>query len=219
MANVYDDAAIERIRAVLIAYMEEHRMGTPTVERLTHVPRRTVHRLVTGENVNDGALQLIERFLDRLPNHPTAMHALGDALHTVYRKTPDNLAGTYTVSSVPFADSHLRVSPNAVVLSELTISTPTVANAEELKFLLVNEVAASDYGRIYDGVLVFARSSVLVILKDRLMDTARIHTLHLDTLNPRFYGTLYDAGPLEQEDGIGQQYQMWETSVARIDHA
>ena len=95
LATLYDDAAVDRIRTVLLAHMKSHKMGTPKAEQLTHVPRRTVHRLGKGERVNDGALQLIEKFLGRLPNKPTAMQALGEALHAIYSKPPDIDAGTY----------------------------------------------------------------------------------------------------------------------------
>jgi hypothetical protein len=183
LATLYDDEALDRIRTVLVAHMQQHHMGTPAAEQLTHVPRRTVHRLITGERVNDGALKLIEKFLGRLPNKPTAMQALGHALHAIYGKPPDIRAGTYSVMA------------HKTVISEITITAPT-----DQTFLFVKETTASTYRRIYDGVIVCDGSNRFAILKDRLMHTARLHALNLNPTAQSFRGVVYDNGNLESGD-------------------
>ena len=59
------------------------------------------------------ALTICKAFAEKLPNKPTAMHALGEALHAVYGKAPDILAGTYAVSAHETADIQTDTHPAA----------------------------------------------------------------------------------------------------------
>ncbi len=200
LATLYDDAALDRIRALLVTHMQEHRMGTPTAEQLTHVPRRTIHRLITGERVNDGALKLIEKFLVHLPNKPTVLQAFGESIYKFFDHAPDRIGGVY------------RVSIAGASVSELTIK---FADASRTWYRAAERSTAGML-RSYEGSLVFTGRSILAVLKDRLMRTARVHMLHLNTNAEKFYGLVYDDGPLERG---AVPYQLLQTTLERIGDA
>ena len=48
------------------------------------------------------------------------------------------------------------------------------------------------------------------------MHTARVHMLHLNRENQRFYGLVYDDGPLARG---ALPYQLLQTTLERIGHA
>ena len=207
--NEFDLAERERIRQALLAYMKEHKIGVPTLAarikashpREMEIPWKTLQRFLAGTRTHDMALTICKAFAENLPNKPTAMHALGEALHAVYGKAPDILAGTYAISA------------HETVISRLTLIPQRVANIEDQKFLLATEVTTGSLLRIYDGVVVLTGSSILGILKDRLMHTARVHGLHLRSApSESFHGIVYDNGPLER---CGIPYQTFPVSVTR----
>jgi hypothetical protein len=206
VANTYDTAERERLRAVLIAYMKQHKIGVPTLARRiieahprrSEVPRRTLQRFLAGKRVNDMAVSICATFAENLPSRPTAFHALGRALHDLYQREPDHIAGVYAVST------------HETIISQLTIGP------FDPRFLTVKEVTTSSHRRIYDGVLVNAGRSIVAILKDSLMNTARIYTLHLNPERLAFYGLLYDSGPLESG---GPAYQSLQVALERTGHA
>jgi hypothetical protein len=200
LATLYDDAALDRLRALLIAHMEEHHMGTPTAEQLTHVPRRTIHRLITGERVNDGALQLVEKFLGRLPNKPTVLQAFGESIYKFFDHAPDHIGGVY------------RVSIAGAPISELTIKYADTSRT----WYRAAERSTGGFLRSYEGSLVFTGRSILAVLKDRLMRTARVHMLHLNAAAEKFYGVVYDDGPLERG---ALPYQLLQTTLERVGNA
>jgi hypothetical protein len=199
LATLYDDEALDRIRALLVAHMQSRKMGTPTAEQLTHVPRRTVHRLITGERVNDGALQLIEKFLARLPNKPTVLQAFGESIYKFFGHAPKAIAGIYRISIAGFP------------VSELTIK---YADAS-LTWYRVAERSTAGLLRVYEGSLVFSGRSALAVLKDQLMRTARVHMLHFDTDPGSMsgYGLVYDDGNLPRG---AVPYQMLQTTLEFI---
>ena len=200
MAKTYDAEERDRIWRVLVAYMEDHKFGTPKMEQLTRVPARTIHRFVTGAWVNDLAVHLLAEFVNRLPSRPTTLHALGDALFRFYDHPPDFIGGVY------------RVSVADAPLSELTIKFPPGSRT----YYIASERSTGRLLRVYKGVLVFTGKSLLAILKDRLMRSARVHTLHLNRDTKTFYGVVYDDGPLERG---AVPYQLLQTSLERIGHA
>ena len=197
LATLYDDEALDRIRTLLVAHMQSRKMGTPTAEQLTHVPRRTIHRLITGERVNDMALHLIEKFLGRLPNKPTVLQAFGESLHKFFDHAPDHIGGIY------------RVSIAGAPISELTIKYADTS----LTWYRAVERSTGGFLRSYEGSLVFTGRSILAVLKDRLMRTARVHMLHLNIPAEKFYGLVYDDGPLERG---ALPYQLQQTTLERI---
>ncbi len=227
----------ERIRWALIDYMKAHKIGVPTLaERIKkshpremEIPWKTLQRFLgplrkpleeapepaTKKPMNptrtrDMALTICAAFAEKLPNRPTAIHALGDAFHAVYGKSPDIPAGTYSVSV------HEAASEHETVFSELTLTAPGVVHTEDQKFLLAKEIGTPASHRIFDGVIVLTGSSILAVLKDRLMHTARIHGLHLRSA-PRgsFRGIVYDNGPLEHGS---IKYRTLAVSVEMVKH-
>jgi hypothetical protein len=201
LAAEYALAERERIRQTLLAYMREHGIGTPKLAarikashpRQMEIPLKTLQRFLgpikqppDGANprirTHDMALMICAAFVDKLPNHPMAFEALGEALHAVYRRQPDVIAGTYAVSA------------HETLISELTLIAPRVAHTEDQQYLMAKEVTVSHYRRIYDGVIFFAGRAVTILLKDRLMGSARIHGLHLN--KEHFHGFVYDNEPL-----------------------
>ena len=230
----FDLAERERIRQALLSYMREHKIGTPTLAKRIeeshpkrmNLPLKTLQRFLgklkplpeeaTAEEIerakplrsHDMALIICKAFVEKLPNKPTAMQALGEALHAVYGKllhnvatvagnTPDPTIGVYSVSA------------HEATISEITV-TASRALTEDQAFLIVKETASSTSHRIYDGVLVSTGSAYLVVLKDRLMHTARVHALHLPSTGYDFHGIVYDNGPV-REGGLA--YALLPTSL------
>ena len=200
MAKTYDARERDRIRAALLGYMQENKAGTPKLESLTGVPYRTLQRFLKGAWVNEVAVARCAAFLDRQPRRPILLHALGDYLYRFYNHPPDFIGGVY------------RVSTADTPLSELTIKFPP----DSKTFYLASERTTGRLLRAYDGILVFTGRSLLAILKDRLMRSARVHTLHFNPESKRFYGLVYDDGPLERG---AVPYQLLQTTLERIGHA
>lgn len=187
-------------RTALLAYMQDHKFGTPRMEQLTRVPARTIHRFITGKWVNDLAVNLLAEFVNRLPNRPTVLHALGNSLFQFYDHLPDFIGGVY------------RVSVADAPLSELTIKFPPGSRT----YYVATERSTGRLLRVYEGILVFTGKSLLAILKDKLMRSARVHTLHLNRNSKTFYGLVYDDGPLERG---AVPYQLLQTVLERIGNA
>jgi hypothetical protein len=207
LVTEYDLAERERIRQALLAYMREHKIGTPTLAkrikashpRHMEIPLKTLQRVLAGKiRTHDMALSICAAFVDKLPDRPLLFDALGEALHDVYAKEADVIAGAYTVSA------------HEIVISELTITTRPRPEGAVRKYHLVKEVTTASYRRIYDGVLVFAGRGATMLLKDRLMGGARVHGLHLN--KDHFHGFVYDNEPLENG---GVPYQNIQTIVHR----
>jgi hypothetical protein len=200
LATLYDGPKRDSIRAALISYMKDHRAGTPRMETLTRIPHRTLHRFIKGDWVNDLAVGFIEKFLDRLPNKPTVLQAMGDSLHNFFNQEPDIIGGIY------------RVSIAGTPASELTIKFAEGGRT----WYLAAERSTGTILRSYEGALVFTGRSMLAVLKDRLMRTARVHMLHLNIDAKKFYGLVYDNGPLERG---AVPYQLLQTTLERIGDA
>lgn len=195
---MYDARQRDTIRAGLIAYMKDHKAGTPRMQTLTRVPARTIHRFIKGDWVNDGAVQLIEEFLGRVPGKPLVLNALGEALAQFYAQAPDRIAGIYSVT--------IDDAP----VSQLTIKFGSSART----YYLAKERTTGALLRSYEGIMVFTGKSVLAVLKDRLMRTARVHMLHLNPEDETFHGLVYDNGPLERG---ALPYQLEQTTLERLE--
>ena len=126
-----------------------------------------------------GLFSSIETYLGRLPNKPTVLQAMGDALHKFFYHVPDDIRGVY------------RVSVADKPISELTI---TFADTS-LTWYRAAERSTDGPLRLYEGSLVFTGRSLLAVLKDQLMRTARVHMLFLNTRDGQFHGTVYDDRP------------------------
>src|SRR5262249_26277349 len=117
-----------------------------------------------------------------------------------YQRDPDFIGGVYSVST------------GDAVLSELTIRFPPNSRSA----YVVTERSTGRLARVYDGALVFTRNAILATLKDRLMRSGRVHMLHFNAEANRFYGLVYDDGPLESG---GMPYQLLQTTLERIGDA
>jgi hypothetical protein len=200
LEKTYDKDERAHIRSALIAYMQDNKAGTPKLEKLTGVPCRTIHNFLKGLHTNDSTVGKLAAFLARQPRRPTVLHALGDTLYKFYNHPPDFIGGIYRVS---IADAPL---------SELTIKFPPGSRT----FYLASERTTGRLLRTYDGILVFTGRSLLAVLKDSLMRSARVHTLHLNPQTKTFYGLVYDDGPLERG---AVPYQLLQTTLERIGNA
>jgi hypothetical protein len=199
----FDLAERERIRQALLAYMKQHGIGTPTLAkrikeshpREMEIPLKSLQRTLgplrppkegTPEKkptrTHDMALIICKAFVEKLPNKPTAMQALGQALTAIYKEPPGIKAGTYSV----FAQD--------TAISELTVTA-----LPDQTFLLLKETASTDR-RTYDGVLVSDGANSFAILKDRLVHTARVHAVYQHPATYKFRGIVYDNGNLESGD-------------------
>ena len=145
------------------------------------IPWKTLQRFLAGIRTHDMALIICKAFAEKLPNKPTVMQALGEALHAVYGQVPGFRIGVHSVSA------------HEAVISEFTVLGPTSLAVAE-KFMLTKETTPYPRHRIYDGVPVASGSTdYLVISKDRLMRTGRVHALH-----PRSTGADYTRHRLRQ---------------------
>jgi hypothetical protein len=72
---------------------------------------------------HDMALIICKAFVEKLPDKPTAMQALGQALYAIYGKQPDIKDGTYAV-----------LAHDTTPLSYLSVTAPAGQN-----FLMVKE--------------------------------------------------------------------------------
>jgi hypothetical protein len=205
----YDNSERARIRAALILYMQENRIGVPELHnRITTAARnpeafslKTLQRFLADKmRVNDDAVGHCATFAARLPGQRAQAHRLADALYEFYAKEPDLIGGVYTVST---ADA---------VISEITIQFPPNSRTS----YIVTERSTGTLARVHDGALVFTRTGILAVLKDRLMRSARVHTLHLNRESNTFYGVLYDDGPLARGT---VPYQLLQTTLQRIENA
>jgi hypothetical protein len=176
--NEFDLAERDRIRWALLAYMREHKIGTPELAkrikkshpREMEIPLKTLQRTLgplrppkdpTKEpkgptRTHDMALIICKAFVEKLPNKPMPFQALGQALYAIYKQplSPD-IAGTYDL-----------VLPEASSTTTLSISAPSDGCA------FVNERSIN--GQIHDGIIVAtAHNAHLAVLRDRLMLTPR----------------------------------------------
>ena len=209
--DTYNDNERARIRAVLASYAKENRLSVEklykalcTAERSTPetvgFSFKTFQRFMDGTvRVGDKAVAVCARFAERLPGQRLETHRIADCLREFYNREPDAIAGVYRVLT---ADSPV---------SELTIHPP-----DSRKSYTVTERSAGKLARVYDGALVFTGTGIMALLKDRVMRTARVHMLHLNSANKTFYGLVYDGGPLARG---ALPYQLLQTTLERIGHA
>ena len=81
---------------------------------------------------------------------------------------------------------------------------------------IVTERSAGKFARVYDGALVFTGTGIVALLKDRLIRTARVHMLHLNSANNSFFGLVYDDGPVVRG---AVPYQLLQRTLERMGYA
>jgi hypothetical protein len=207
--DTYDTNERALIRAILVSYAKENSLSVEKLyKRLCAAERspeavgfsfKTFQRFMAG-SVGDKVIAVCARFVKTLPGQRVETHRVADCLREFYDREPDAISGVYSVSA---ADSPL---------SELTIRHPS----DSMKSYIVTERSAGKLARVYDGALVFTGTAIMALLKDRLWHTARVHMLHLNRENQRFYGLVYDDGPLARG---ALPYQLLQTTLERIGHA
>jgi hypothetical protein len=172
-AAEFDLTERERIRQALLAYMKEHKIGTPTLAlriRQSHpremeIPLKTLQRFLAGIRTHDMALVICKAFVEKLPNKPMPWQALGEAAFAVYGyPVPDDLP-----------------TPFYVQFSYDTHSTTfTIEASGRPHFALVEEKQQNPY-EIYDGAMISTHPhAYIAVMKNRLTRTSRIHRIHHD---------------------------------------
>ena len=94
----FDQADRERIRAALFRYMEEHRVGVPTliahmakaVDRdQRYIPQKTLQRFLAGEmRTNDASVSIFHEFARTLPAAKDELGELSLALRDFFKTAP-----------------------------------------------------------------------------------------------------------------------------------
>ena len=171
--DTYNDNERARIRAVLLDYGKENRLSVENIfKRLCAAEHctpetvgfsfKTFQRLLAGAppvqegkplRRGDKAVAAAARFAKGLPNRPDAFHALGQALHALYKRDlSPAIAGSYT----------LTLGEN--ISTQISISAPAQG------FALVREKHTAPVSRFHDGVLVSTGlGKYLILSRDRLM--------------------------------------------------
>jgi hypothetical protein len=177
--DTYTAEDCARFRAVLFAYCGENSISSMSelFMRLCAADRsspdsiglssRTFRRFMAGSHeTSKKAIAVIARFARGLPNRPDAFHALGEALHALYKvPLPPDIAGSYNL--VP---RNLSTQ-----ITQISISTPSDG------FARVAEKHTDPISRFHDGVLVStAPVEYLILLRDRLMLSPRYIATHGD---------------------------------------
>jgi hypothetical protein len=165
--QTFDAVERELIRKKLIRYMKENGIGAPTLAeriqdshpRKTEIPLSTLQRFLAGWGKNESCVALCHRFVERVViSDPVAK--LGERLSIFYGAgNGHDYSGNY-------------------------ISCPSLGDKFEDKieivagtgFWRITERIAPYRGHaIYDGVLVSAENSAVVLLKNRLSGLARTY--------------------------------------------
>ena len=170
--DIYDDKERARIRAVLLNYMMETGLRPRKLyDRICAAARnaeaaglsfKTFQRFLANTvRVGDEAVAVCARFAGGLQNRPIPFHALGEALHALYKTPlPPDIAGSYNLVSGNLS-TQISISPSSE------------------GFALVTEKHATPIRRLHDGVLVStARDEYLILLRDRLMLRPRYIATH-----------------------------------------
>src|ERR1700751_2836407 len=98
--------------------MKEHTIGVPTLAvriRQSHpremeIPLKTLQRFLAGKRTQDMALNICAAFVDKLPNKPALLDAMGQSIAAFYKQfLPGNLANTYTIKTLK-SESDLTIS-------------------------------------------------------------------------------------------------------------
>jgi hypothetical protein len=170
--DTYTDSERARIRAILLNYMMETGLRSRKLyDRIcaaggnaeaAGLSFKTFQRFLANTvRVGDEAVAVCARFAKGLQSRPIPFHALGEALHALYKTPlPPDIAGSYNL-----------------VLGNLSTQISISPSSEG--FALVTEKHTAPIKRLHDGVLVsIAPGEYLISSRDRLMLTPRYIATH-----------------------------------------
>lgn len=204
----FDETERNRIRRALLRYMEENRIGVPTLQRLVadandivvdRVPLKTLQRFLGDTHrSNDAMVRFCQKFiagsladdpLDRLGEQLAAFHAIpmpeGGEAHSGPPLTLDQCAGAFEGIGPVRAQGLVLLDPNNVTnVSDLSLTVSPAADfarAAETVTNWRNEARPQgDTRRAYEGVAVVTATGLLVALRNMLTGTPRTYWLTAD---------------------------------------
>ena len=204
----FDETERDRIRRALLRYMEENRIGVPTLQRLVadandivvdRVPLKTLQRFLGDTHrSNDAMVRFCQKLvadtladdpLDRLGEQLAAFHAtpvpegeaaLGPSL------TLEQCAGTFDgIGPVRAQGLVLLDQNNATNVSALTLTVLAGARfaraAETVTNWRYEARPQGDARRAYEGVAVVTATGLLVTLRNMLIGAPRTYWLSADS--------------------------------------
>lgn len=196
----FDAAERDRIRRALLCYMEENRIGVPTLQRLVaeandiildRVPLKTLQRfLADTHRVNDMMVRFCRDFLRDLPDDDpldlygaqlAAFHAPPDGGAPL---APDRYAGSFEgIGQVRPQGGMLVFSKGADItkVSDLTLAarsaTAFLRAAETVSNWRYDAEPQGNARRAYVGVAVTTATGLLVSLRNSLTGAPRTYWL------------------------------------------
>ena len=172
----YDLAQRERIREALLAYAKEHKIGVPrlaarikeTVYRNPTVPVKTLQRFMKGEvRTIDMQVGFLAQFVAKVSKEDPTLR-LGFALSAFYpSKDNTDRSGTFVASE--YAEWEPESDDAYCSKIEIAMDQGTWRVKE------VNTTAGSH--QVYDGAMTSSGSTMLIVLKDRLLGLPRTITV------------------------------------------
>lgn len=200
----FDQADRDRIRRTLLRYMEENRIGVPTLQklvaeandvRLDHVPLKTLQRFLGDTHrSNDIMVRFCHRFTSDLPDEDP-LAELGEALVSFlgvasgkagWQALPMDLNGVFAGRIEP-ATTGLQATP-AGFDHWVPYSTLTVEHLPARPFAAAHEIvtnwrrtktttADQPTRRIYEGVVLHPAGSLFALMRNVLTSTPRLYWL------------------------------------------
>lgn len=207
----FDSAERERVRATLRRYMQEHRIGTPTLQyRIIEadqplrreIPLSTLQRFITGSHhTQEHHVALCHAFVKDLPYYGEGreVEQLGAALSGFLLETMEGesrqaliknieteFAGRFETRTLPYGPGAFSYPPQ----SDLPDSSLSFEMAADQPWLLVQEFAndlrnyaeAPERRFAYDGVLITAAPLVHVFLRSALTRQPKTYSLERKTV-------------------------------------
>jgi len=195
----FDQPDRERIRAAMFRYMEEHRVGVPTLiahmakavkrdER--YIPQKTVQRFLAGEmRTNDASVAIFHEFVRALPPAKDDLPELALALASFFKPLPA-LAGPLQSAPLPIGPIETFSDPArnflAAHLGTLTFRTG-MRLAEQVFPPVLDREARPDgeqdregRGEQFEGVAAACGNLHLGVLRSTATRRPRIHWLMRD---------------------------------------
>lgn len=189
--EVFDQKERARIRRSLRRYMEEHRVGTPTLQRRIEeadarrreLPLSTLQRFVAGSHrTSDSYVDMCARFLESV-GVSVAAGEIGEALAGYFggqdiqqaRKLAAVFAGTYLIHADPWDRTRAGGAPYADVRFDHEAEKPYLVIAEEAHDM--HRQGGSPRRHRYEGTLVFSGHHVHGFLRSCLTRQPKTYTL------------------------------------------
>ena len=198
----FDQADRDRVRRALLRYMEAHRIGVPTLQKLIaeandlaldNLPLKTLQRfLAASHRSNDIIVRFCHRFAEGLPDDDP-LADLGEAVAAFVGgrrdgaafEPPADMIGTFAGRTEP-AQTGFAVSPPGYD-HWVPFSTLTVAALPARPFASVSEIvtnwrratveAAAPARRTYEGVLFQPAGAYCALMRNVLTGTLRLYWL------------------------------------------